>query len=79
MLSSLTLLLPSGDSDPAVAVLEILGGHEINIRFINKYVDSAGNTSLCLCIDADSLDTAISALDVMKSLLESETSCIILK
>ncbi len=64
VLASLTLLLLGGDSDPATAVLEILGGHEINIRFINKYVDSAGNTSLCLCIDADSLDTAISALDV---------------
>lgn len=64
LLSSLTLLLPSGDSDPAAGVLEILGGHDINIRFINKYKDSAGNTSLCLCIDADSLDTAISTLDV---------------
>lgn len=64
VLASLTLLLPGGDSDPAAAVLEILGGHEINIRFINKYKDSAGNTSLCLCIDADLLDTAISALDV---------------
>ena len=64
VLASLTLLLPSGDSDPAAGVLEILGGHDINIRFINKYKDSAGNTSLCLCIDADSLDTAISTLDV---------------
>jgi len=63
-LASLTLLLPGGDRDPAAAVLEILGGHDINIRFINKYRDSAGNTSLCLCIDADWLDTAISALDV---------------
>lgn len=64
VLASLRLLLPGGDSDSAAAVLEILGKHEVNIRFINKYEDSAGNTSLCLCIDADLLDTAISALDI---------------
>ena len=64
VLSSLTLLLPGGDSDPTAAVLEILGEHDINIRFINKYRDSVGNTSLCLCIDADVLDKAIRELDV---------------
>ena len=64
MLSSLTLLLPGGDSDPTATVLEILGEHDINIRFINKYRDSVGNTSLCLCIDADVLDKAIRALDL---------------
>lgn len=64
MLSSLTFLLPGGDSDSTAAVLEILAEHDINIRFINKYRDSVGNTSLCLCIDADVLDRAIGALDV---------------
>ena len=64
VLSSLTLLLPGGDSDPTAAVLEILGEHDINIRFINKYRDSVGNISLCLCIDADVLDKAIRELDV---------------
>ena len=64
VLSSLTLLLPGGDSDPTAAVLEILGENDINIRFINKYRDSVGNTSLCLCIDAEVLDKAISALDL---------------
>ena len=64
VLASLTLLLPGGVSDSAGAVLEILGKHDVNIRFINKYKDSAGNTSLCLCVDADLLDTAINSLDV---------------
>ena len=64
VLSSLTLLLPGGDSDPTAAVLEILGEHDINIRFINKYRDSVGNISLCLCIDAEVLDKAIRELDV---------------
>jgi aspartokinase len=64
VLSSLTLLLPGGDSDPTAAVLKVLGEHDINIRFINKYRDSVGNTSLCLCIDADVLDKAIRALDL---------------
>jgi aspartokinase len=64
VLSSLTLLLPGGDSDPTAAVLKVLGEHDINIRFINKYRDSVGNTSLCLCIDADVLDKAIRELDL---------------
>lgn len=64
MLSSLTFLLPGGDSDSTAAVLKILAEYDINIRFINKYRDSVGNTSLCLCIDADVLDRAIGALDV---------------
>jgi aspartokinase len=63
MLASLTLLLPGDDDDSSAGVLKLMGANEINIRFINKYRDSAGNTSLCLCIDADLLDTALSVLD----------------
>jgi len=62
-LASLTLLLPGGNSDSSAAVLKLLGTHSINIRFINKYKDSAGNTSLCLCIDAEFLDKALDLLD----------------
>jgi len=68
-LASLTLLLPGGNTDSSAAVLKLLGDHEINIRFINKYPDSAGNTSLCLCIEADSLDKAIDVLDANESSL----------
>ncbi len=63
-LSSLTLLLPGGNSDSSAAVLKLLGTQSINIRFINKYKDSAGNTSLCICIDAEFLDAALNLLDV---------------
>ena len=62
-LASLTLLMPGGNSDPAAAVLKLLGAHSINIRFINKYNDSAGNTTLCLCVDAAFLNTAVDLLD----------------
>ena len=62
-LASLALLLPGGNSDSSAAVLKLLGTHAINIRFINKYRDSAGNTSLCLCIDAEFLDKALGLLD----------------
>jgi len=62
-LASLTLLLPGGISDSTAAVLKLLGTHSINIRFINKYNDSAGNTSLCLCIDTEFLDAALNLLD----------------
>ena len=63
-LASLTLLLPGGSKDSSTAVLKLLGTEAINIRFINKYKDSYGNTSLCLCIDADFLDKA---LDLLKA------------
>ena len=62
-LASLGLLLPGGNSDSSAAVLQLLGTHSINIRFINKHNDSAGNTSLCLCIDAEFLDLALNVLD----------------
>jgi aspartokinase len=62
-LSSLSLLLPGGDQDSSTAVLTLLGNHDINIRFINKHEDSAGYTSLCLCIDAELLDRALDLLD----------------
>ena len=62
-LASLTLLLPGGNSDSSASLLNLLGTHAINIRFINKYKDSAGNTSLCLCIDAEFLDRALDLLD----------------
>jgi aspartokinase len=62
-LASLTLLLPGGNSDSSASVLKLMGTHSINIRFINKYIDSAGNTSLCLCIDAEFLDKALDLLD----------------
>ena len=62
-LASLTLLLPGGDSDSSASVLNLLGKHNINIRFINKYKDSAGNTFLCLCVDAEFLDKALALLD----------------
>jgi len=68
-LSSLTLLLPGGNSDPSVRVLKLLGSQAINIRFINKYKDSAGNTSLCICIDAHFLDTALDVLDANEKFL----------
>ena len=69
-LASLTLLLPGGNSDSSAAVLKLLGTHAINIRFINKYKDSAGNISLCICIDAQFLNTALDLLDANeKSLL----------
>jgi len=58
------LLLPGGNSDSSAAVLKLLGTQSINIRFINKYKDSAGNTSLCICIDAEFLDAALNLLDV---------------
>ena len=69
VLASLTLLLPGGDSDSSAAVLELMGDNEINIRFINKYKDSAGNTSLCLCIEADLLDMALDVLDTNEASL----------
>ena len=68
-LASLTLLLPGGDSDSSAAVLELLGTHSINIRFINKYNDSVGNTSLCICIDAELLDKALDVLDANEASL----------
>ena len=68
-LASLTLLLPGGDTDSSSIVLQLMGDHDINIRFINKYRDSAGNTSLCLCIDADYLDKALDVLDANESTL----------
>ena len=67
--ASLTLLLPGGNTDSSSTVLQLLGDHHINIRFINKYRDSAGNTSLCLCIDADFLDKALNVLDANESSL----------
>ena len=62
-LASLTMLLPGGNSDSSASVMKLLGTHGINIRFISKYKDSAGNTSLCLCIDAEFLDRALDLLD----------------
>jgi len=63
-LASLTLLLPGGNSDSTASVLKLFGTHSINIRFINKYEDSAGNTSLCLCVDAEFFNKAVELLDV---------------
>ncbi len=63
LLASLTLLLPGGKSDTSAGVLELMGTNEINVRFINKYKDSVGNTSLCLCIEAELLDMALKVLD----------------
>jgi aspartokinase len=68
-LASLTLLLPGGNNDSTAAVLKLLGTHSINIRFINKYNDSAGNTSLCLCIDTEFLDAALNLLDANEKTL----------
>jgi len=62
-LASLTMLLPGGNSDSSASVLKLLGTHAINIRFISKYKDSAGNTFLCLCIDDEFLDKALDLLD----------------
>ncbi len=58
-LAHITLGLPKEDSDTTAALLTILGKNEINIRFISKYYSFTGNTSLCLCIDAVSLNTAV--------------------
>jgi aspartokinase len=69
VLASLTLLLPGGNSDASAAVLKLMGANEINIRFINKYKDFAGNMSLCLCIDAHFLDMALGVLDANESSL----------
>jgi aspartokinase len=68
-LASFTLLLPGGDNDSYTTVMKLMGEHEINIRFITKYADSAGNTSLCLCIDASRLDKALNVLDANESSL----------
>jgi len=68
-LASLTLLLPGGNNDSSAAVLRLLGTHSINIRFINKYKDSAGNTSLCLCMDAEFLNKALDLLDASEKSL----------
>ena len=62
-LASLALLLPGKNRDSSAAVLNLLGTHSINIRFINKYKDSTGNISLCLCIDAEFLNAAVDLLD----------------
>jgi aspartokinase len=67
-LASLTLGLPGEDNDSSTALLSLLGSHKINIRFISKYYDSTGNTSVCLCIDAGSLDTALELIDANESL-----------
>ena len=62
-LASLTLLLPGGNHDTSADVLNLLGTQGVNIRFINKYESSTDATSLCLCIEAESLDTAVDLLD----------------
>jgi hypothetical protein len=66
-LAALILALPGEDSDSSTALLSLLGSHEVNIRFISKYYDSTGNTSVCLCIDAGSLDTALELIDANES------------
>ena len=58
-LGSLTLALPGGDGDTSAALLELLGSNEINIRFISKYSDSDGNTSMCICIDPELFESAV--------------------
>ncbi len=68
-LASLTLELPGEDSDSSTALLSLLGSHKINIRFISKYYDSTGSTSVCLCIDRESLDTALELIDTNESSL----------
>ncbi|MGD8371078.1 MAG: hypothetical protein PVG64_08355 [Syntrophobacterales bacterium] len=68
-LASLTFLMPGGDSDSSAAVLKLLGDRSVNIRFINKYKDSAGYISLCICIDAESLDEAVDVLDANEASL----------
>lgn len=69
VLASLAFLLPGGNSDSFAAVLKLMGAHAINIRFINKYKDSSGNTSLCICIDEDLLDKALEVLDANEASL----------
>jgi aspartokinase len=59
VLASITLVLPGGDDDSSAELLSIFGSHEINIRFISKYSDRSDHTSICLCIEAELLDTAV--------------------
>jgi aspartokinase len=68
-LASLTFLMPKGDGDSFAAVLRLLGDRSINIRFINKYKDSAGYISLCICIDSEALDEALVVLDANEASL----------
>jgi len=54
-LAFLTLVLPSEDGDSLAALLSLLGAREINIRFISKYANSAGTTTLNLCVEEKAL------------------------
>lgn len=58
-LGSLTVVLPGGEDDSSPALLEHLGSHEINIRYISKYSDANGNTSMCICIDPGLFESAV--------------------
>ena len=58
-LGSLTLVLPGEDGDTSAALLELLGSNEINIRFISKYSDSDGNTSMCICVEPELFESAV--------------------
>lgn len=62
-LASLTMVLREEKNDSLAALLSLMGSQEINIRFINKYHDLNGHTSLCLCIDPESLNTAVELID----------------
>jgi aspartokinase len=68
-LAFVTLTLPTEDGQPLAALFSVLGEHEINIRFINKYTHATGTPALSLCVEAKSLTAALELLSTRKASL----------
>ncbi|MFP3869270.1 MAG: hypothetical protein ACLFVT_00120 [Syntrophobacteria bacterium] len=52
-LALLTVLLPADDGSSSATFLSLLGAYRINVRFISKYEDAAGNAVLNVGVEAN--------------------------
>lgn len=68
-LSSLTVVMTQEVNDSSAELLRLFGDQEINVRFISKYSDANGDTSLCICIDPAFFETAVDLVDANENAL----------
>lgn len=71
-LSSFTISLPGNGDDASSSLLGVLGANKVNIRYISKYRDSNGNTTMCVCVDAEHFKLTMSLVEAQAQLLAAK-------
>ena len=71
-LATVSILSLPNRPDVAGTVLHALGRRNINIEFVVHNLDLEGNGNMSFCIDQKDLETALEALEGVKSLIEAK-------